>query len=135
MTILQASAVPFRRMQGRVQVCVITTGKSGNWGLPKGIIDPGETPEETALKESAEEAGVLGTIVGAPIGRYQYEKWETDLDVALMMMRVNAWSDDWPEAEWRERRWVSLDELPRLGMKRPPPELIQRVIDWLRQNA
>ena len=33
------------------------------WVLPKGLIDPGETPAETALREGHEETGVHGRLV------------------------------------------------------------------------
>ena len=35
----------------------------GLWALPKGKIDPGERPEETALREVREETGVEGALV------------------------------------------------------------------------
>ena len=36
----------------------------GVWALPKGIIGDGEKPEETALREAAEETGVEARLVG-----------------------------------------------------------------------
>lgn len=37
--------------------------KYDGWVLPKGTVEPGETHEETALREVMEEAGVRGQIV------------------------------------------------------------------------
>ena len=37
------------------------------WSLPKGHVEPGETPTETAVREVCEETGILGRIV-APLG-------------------------------------------------------------------
>ncbi|MCA6365032.1 MAG: NUDIX domain-containing protein [Bacteroidetes bacterium] len=34
--------------------------RSGRWDLPKGKIDPGETPEQAALREVEEECGISG---------------------------------------------------------------------------
>ena len=37
------------------------------WSLPKGHVEPGETPEQAALREVFEETGLVGRIV-APLG-------------------------------------------------------------------
>ncbi|RRO13734.1 NUDIX hydrolase [Saccharopolyspora rhizosphaerae] len=41
------------------------------WSLPKGHIEPGETPEQTAVREVAEETGIIGRVVTA-IGTIDY---------------------------------------------------------------
>ena len=38
--------------------------------LPKGLVDPGEKPEQTALREVREETGVMATMV-TKLARYQ----------------------------------------------------------------
>ncbi|HUT89903.1 MAG TPA: NUDIX domain-containing protein [Thermoguttaceae bacterium] len=106
----QASAVPYRLREGQPEFCLITSISSGKWGFPKGIIDPGETPRETATKEAEEEAGLHGRIVGEPIGQYQYHKWGTTLLVTVYLMEVTGVEDEWEEAELRERVWRRADE-------------------------
>ena len=34
------------------------------WGLPKGSVDEGETPEDAVIRELTEETGVYGSIIG-----------------------------------------------------------------------
>lgn len=41
------------------------------WGLPKGLVEEGERPEETAIREVAEETGYRGTL-RAPLGEISY---------------------------------------------------------------
>ena len=36
----------------------------GRWGLPKGHVEPGESPEAAALRELVEETGLAGTVIG-----------------------------------------------------------------------
>src|SRR3954462_10736335 len=43
----------------------------GRWQLPKGWIDEGESPEQTAIREVREEAGIDAEVVG-PIDRIEY---------------------------------------------------------------
>jgi 8-oxo-dGTP pyrophosphatase MutT (NUDIX family) len=37
--------------------------RAGVWALPKGLVDPGESPAETAVREVREETGVDGRLV------------------------------------------------------------------------
>jgi 8-oxo-dGTP pyrophosphatase MutT (NUDIX family) len=103
--ILQAGAVPYRMRKGRLELCLITTRK-GRWGFPKGIIDPGDTPKQTALKETEEEAGLLGDLTSGPIGSYRYRKWGSSLSVTMYLMEVTRAEKDWDES-WRDRQWFS----------------------------
>jgi 8-oxo-dGTP pyrophosphatase MutT (NUDIX family) len=41
------------------------------WCLPKGHLEPGETPEQAAVREIAEETGIQGRVV-APLGSIDY---------------------------------------------------------------
>jgi 8-oxo-dGTP pyrophosphatase MutT (NUDIX family) len=109
--ILQACAIPFRHRDGMLEFCLITSSSRGHWGFPKGIIEGDDTPEETALIEALEEAGLRGRIVGEPIGEYRYQKWGTDLDVTVFLMEVDQVDDDWQEAELRQREWIPAEKV------------------------
>lgn len=110
----QASAVPYRFREGEIELCLITSSKKKRWGFPKGIIDPGETPVETALKEAKEEAGITGGIQSPPLGSYEYHKWGRSLSVIVMLMEVSETLAVWEESWLRERRWTSLGEAVEL---------------------
>ena len=43
---------------------VLAIYRRGSWDLPKGKIDPGETPEQAALREVEEETGIQGLEAG-----------------------------------------------------------------------
>ena len=58
-----------RRREAQVKVLVIHRPRHGDWGFPKGKVEEGETEEECALREVAEETGLrarlereLGTV-------------------------------------------------------------------------
>lgn len=112
--ISQAAAIPYRFRNGEPEFCLITSIRNGNWGFPKGIIDPGETPPQTALKEAREEAGLHGQIEGEPLGQYRYHKWGTSLDVTVHLMRVSGADAHWEEAALRDRIWCRADEARRM---------------------
>jgi 8-oxo-dGTP pyrophosphatase MutT (NUDIX family) len=108
--IQQVCVIPFRGSDNQREFCLVTSLKKKRWIFPKGIVDPGETPEQTGLKEAWEEAGLRGEICGEPVGRFADSKWGADLDVLVYVMRVVVCETVWPEAEQRKRRWVSLDD-------------------------
>lgn len=71
---ISAGGVVYRRNeQGQLQIQLIQD-RYGKVSLPKGKMEAGETVEQTALREIAEETGLQGVIV-APIDqiKYQYE--------------------------------------------------------------
>jgi 8-oxo-dGTP pyrophosphatase MutT (NUDIX family) len=107
----QAATIPFRRRKdGAVEFCIITSLRDGRWGFPKGTVDPGDTLEETALKESDEEAGLHGRLLGEPLGTYSYVKQVQPLRVVVFLMEVERAAGTWDEADRRTRRWVSAEE-------------------------
>jgi 8-oxo-dGTP pyrophosphatase MutT (NUDIX family) len=73
-----AGVVLVLRMRGRWWFAAVRPQgkKVGVWALPKGLIDAGERPAETALREGFEETGVAGRLE-SKLGdvRYVYT-WE-----------------------------------------------------------
>src|SRR5918912_538575 len=95
----QSGVIPV--LDGRVWM--VTSSSRRRWVFPKGQIDPGHTPGESALLEAWEEAGLVGTLDPEPVGNYVYEKYERPHHVLVYRMRVIEVRDDWPERGLRER--------------------------------
>src|SRR3954452_17262401 len=96
-------------------------GKSDVWALPKGRSDEGETGEQTALREVAEETGARGRSLGK-LGDVRYVfTWDGERIfkvVSFFLVRYEGGRlGDVPEAfrhEVAEARWLPLDEAPKL---------------------
>lgn len=60
-----AGGVVFRRSaEGRVEVLLVTAKRRRDqWVFPKGHIERGESPEAAAVREVAEEAGVIADVL------------------------------------------------------------------------
>jgi 8-oxo-dGTP pyrophosphatase MutT (NUDIX family) len=113
----QSAALPYRIIDGRLAVLLVTTRRSGKWIFPKGAIEPGLTPWDSAAKEALEEAGVTGTVEDAPIGTYRAMAGAEDglpVDVDLFPLHVDRQLDSWKEQQQRLRHWATLREARRL---------------------
>ena len=55
-------AVVFTRKVGLIQYVIIRS-LAGRYGFPKGHVEPGETEEETALREIREEVGLRPRLI------------------------------------------------------------------------
>lgn len=59
-----AGGILWRRSGDRVELAVIHRPRHADWSLPKGKRDPGETWQQTALREVLEETGCSAAIEG-----------------------------------------------------------------------
>lgn len=108
--VMQAGAVPYRfSAAGRIEVLLITNS-SGRWIVPKGGIDPGNSPADQAVLEAYEEAGVVEAEIGGEIGFYDYERGGRVHRVRLFALLVRELARDWDEKHRREREWVALEQ-------------------------
>ena len=68
--------------------------KYEGWVLPKGTVEPGETHEQTAVREVYEESGVHGTIIKY-VGKSQYsfsiQDDVVEKDVHWFLMSANSY--------------------------------------------
>ncbi|MCP2159916.1 NUDIX domain-containing protein [Williamsia serinedens] len=85
------------------------------WSLPKGHIETGETAEQTAVREVAEETGIEGNVV-APLGKIDYwfvsEGKRIHKTVHHYLMRSTGGELSDADYEVAEVAWVPLSELP-----------------------
>jgi 8-oxo-dGTP pyrophosphatase MutT (NUDIX family) len=128
----QAASIPLRMRDGRVEVLLITTRGRRRWIIPKGVIDPGRSAEQTAADEAFEEAGVRGRLDPVPLGTYEYGKWGGTCRVTVYLMRVTEVIDSWPEQADRERRWVAVDEAASTIREPEVGAMIRQAADALR---
>lgn len=56
--LMGACAFIYREIQGRTEVLLIQRADTGIWTLVSGIVDPGENPAQTVVREAKEEADV-----------------------------------------------------------------------------
>jgi len=110
------------------------------WALPKGLVDRGEDPAATALREVAEETGVRGEL-GDKLGdvRYVYTRGGQRIFkvVGFYLVRYRGGRIDDVPARFRhevaEARWLPLEEAPRLLAYRGEKDMATKAIEALRE--
>ena len=133
-----------RRLRGRwVFAAIRPAGKeAGVWALPKGLIGRDEKPEETALREVAEETGAKSRIVGK-LGdvRYVYT-WGGERIFKIVSFYLLRYSrgrlGDLPPAtahEVAEVRWLPLEQGPKLLAYKGEREMAERALASVRSGA
>ena len=85
----------------REYLLVESRANRGTWVLPKGHIEPGETPEMTAVREVEEEAGVHAAVV-AQAGESTYAAKGLPVRVIFFLMRYQG---EVSSHEDRPRAW------------------------------
>jgi 8-oxo-dGTP pyrophosphatase MutT (NUDIX family) len=141
---ISSGVVLVRRMQGRWWLAAVRPqGKrEGTWALPKGLLDAGESPAETALREGFEETGVRGRLV-TKLGdvRYVYT-WEGERVfkiVSFYLARaLGGRIGELPlgmEVEVAEARWLPLADGPRLLAYKGEREMAERALELLEPRS
>ena len=88
---------------------------AGAWAIPKGQIEDGETAEQAARREFAEELGTMPEGPLTRLGRIRQKggKWveafalEGDLDAGAIVS--NPFTLEWPPKSGRVQSWPELD--------------------------
>ncbi|HWV87168.1 MAG TPA: NUDIX hydrolase [Capillimicrobium sp.] len=103
--------------------------------LPKGHVDPGETPPQAAVREVREEAGVEAELV-EKLGdvRYWYQRDGKRIAKVVAFYLFDYRSGDVADhdAEVEEARWVPLERAARELSYRGEREMVQRALERVR---
>jgi 8-oxo-dGTP pyrophosphatase MutT (NUDIX family) len=129
--------------EGQVAALIGRIDRRGRmlWSLPKGHIELGETAEQTAIREVAEETGIQGSVLAA-LGSIDYwfvtegRRVHKTVHHYLMRFLDGELSDD--DVEVSEVAWVPLKELPaRLAYadERKLAEVAGQLIDKLQNDG
>ena len=113
---IQTGALPVRQTgDGRLEVLLVTSRRSGRWLIPKGWPMPGRSLAEAAAQEAFEEAGVEGRIEPDPLGWVKHYKQHVlfgaiTVQIAVHRLTVDRELASWPEIGQRKRCWFGVKQ-------------------------
>src|SRR5947209_6163146 len=61
--LVSSGGVLYRKNPGAIEVCLIAKRDMKVWAIPRGRVEPGENPEETAIREVREETGFQAKVL------------------------------------------------------------------------
>jgi predicted NUDIX family NTP pyrophosphohydrolase len=141
---LSAGILLFRRQAGETEVLLVKPGgpfwrnkDAGAWMIPKGMVEPGETCVEAALREFEEEVGVKIAAVPFPLGRVRQaggkavEAFAVEGDLDCTSITSINFEMEWPPRsgarqsfpEVEEARWMTMNDARSLMLPSQLPIL------------
>lgn len=106
-----------------------------NWDFPKGRVEPGETPLDATMRETAEEAGISDLALRWGDGYCETEPYRQGKVARYYLAETTRTSITLPVSpelgrpEHDEWRWVRFD-----GAERLLPPRLRRILAWARKQ-
>ena len=135
---VSAGGVAFRWRDSEPEMVIVSVKPKMRWQLPKGIVDPGETPEITAAREVREEAGVETDLIalidtieywyratryGKPL---RYHKF-----VHFYLLQYRSGDVSGHDHEIEEARWVSFEEALEMLEFKTEREVVEKALEMI----
>jgi 8-oxo-dGTP pyrophosphatase MutT (NUDIX family) len=135
---VSAGGVVYRRPGGNDVEIALASRRTRRgdlaWGLPKGLIEDGEEPEATAVRETREETGLVAELE-QPLGEISYfYVWEgvrVAKVVHFFLLRQTGGDVNEHDFEMEEVRWFPLAEALRIASFKGEREVLQRAAKLL----
>lgn len=130
----------YQNRGGEMWVALIATKEGTVWSLPKGLVEKGEKPLDTALREVEEEAG----LQSEPVVDLQYiEYWYRDSGSKILYHKfvhyylLSHTGGDVSDHDWEvdEARWFPIDEaIERCSYEKERAVLVKARQEWARRS-
>jgi 8-oxo-dGTP diphosphatase len=133
-----SGGVIYRKAAEGVDVALVSVRGGRFWCLPKGLVDRGETPELTAVREVREEAGLSGKIVDklGDITYWYYIRGENSKcrkTVHFYLMEYESGNTSQHDFEVDEAGWFPVEEALQKVSFRGDRTILEKALSKLRE--
>ena len=132
-----AGGVVFRRTESGTEIALAarrTRRGELAWGLPKGMIEPDEQPDEAALREVREETGLVAEIeedLGSISYFYQWDDVGVRKSVRFYLMLATGGDVADHDHEMEEIRWFGAADAIKRATYRSEREVVEKAVGIL----
>jgi len=135
---VSAGGVAFRRKDSDLEIAIVSVKPKFRWQLPKGIVDPGESPPVTAVREVKEEAGIETDLIklietieywyrseqnGRPVRFHKF--------VHFYLLEYRSGDVSNHDHEVEESRWVSFEEAIEMLAFKNEREVVEKALEMI----
>ncbi|MDQ3047371.1 MAG: NUDIX hydrolase [Bacteroidota bacterium] len=108
-----------------LMVCEASNKWRGKWYLPGGKVDPGEDPEDAAVRETQEEAGCRIAVKGLFFFRYISGLLKDKMHLFYHGIALDNNIKTFADKHSLEARWFSYEEIKNLPLRNNALEVIE----------
>lgn len=136
---VSAGGVAFRVQDSVLEIIIVRIVPELRWQLPKGLIDPGETIEQAAVREVREESGVVADLI-SPIETIEYwfiadrngqrRRYHKFVHFFLMKYKSGDITDHDDEVD--EVRWVNVETALEMLKFKSEREVVEKAAAMIR---
>lgn len=136
---ISAGGVVYRKVKNKIEFLVVQHSGHHRWVLPKGWIDPGETKEQTALREVKEEAGVEAETkdyLGEATAWYQKEGERIRKTSHFFLMEYKSGNPQKDRGwEMEDFTWLPAKEAVQKLDYPGEKEIVEKAIGWFGKSS
>lgn len=135
---MSAGGIVFRNKDGKIQVLLISDSY-GNYAFPKGHVERGETVEQAALRETAEEVNLEKLKLIKKIGTTKFwftqdgEKIHKTLHLFLIQS-LDETAEPSPQYEIQGCEWVDIEKLAGIKTYKNLTPIMRRAMKLIYQQ-
>lgn len=128
---VSSGGVIYRKDNSSFEIALVAVKDGKVWCLPKGMVDKGEKPAETAVREVSEETGLKGKII-EKLGEINYwyylkeEKAKCRKTVHFFLLEYE--SGDISKHDWEVDKvaWFKIDDALKIATHKNEREIIEK---------
>ncbi len=131
--LVSSGGVVYRQTQDTIEIVIIAVGEKHRWQLPKGLVNKGENPDQTALREVREETGIDSILLDL-IDKIEYwyygqsgsKRIRFHKVVHFYLLEFQSGNTEDHDQEVEEARWVEIDEAQELLAFKSEKEIVRK---------